>query len=142
MLTLSLPYPPSCNRLWRHERGGHRLSAEAVAWKRQAQWTALAAGCGLLGGDVEVALVLHPKLTKTGKASQTRLDLDNIIKIAIDSLNGLAYADDKQIVSIWAKLGDAKPQGGVTMHVGGFGEPRMTAIIHKDCCIITESRQD
>lgn len=118
MLTLSLPYPPSTNRLWRHERGGHRLSAEAIAWKRQAQWIAQAAGCGLLVGNVEVALVLHPRLTKTGKASQTRIDVDAPVKISLDSLQGIAYADDKQVVAVSCRVGQPCPDGGLTLTVG------------------------
>lgn len=117
MLTLSLPYPPGSNRLWRHERGGHRLSAEAIAWKRQAQWIAQAAGCGLLAGNVAVQMILHPRLTKAGKASRTRLDVDGGIKITLDALQGLAYANDKQVTRLSAQIGLPKPEGGLTVSV-------------------------
>ena len=35
-------------------------------------------------------------------------DMDNIAKIILDSLNGLAYLDDKQVTKlvIWKKYGD------------------------------------
>lgn len=29
-------------------------------------------------------------------------DIDNLIKAVMDALNGLAYADDKQVVQVWA----------------------------------------
>lgn len=118
MLTLSLPYPPGSNRLWRHERGITRLSAEAIAWKRQAQWIAQAAGCGLLAGHVEVALVLHPRLTKAGTASQTRIDVDAPIKISLDALQEIAYTDDKQVVAVSCRVGQPCPNGGLTLTVG------------------------
>lgn len=45
-----------------------------------------------------------------GKRVNKKPDIDNIIKIILDSLNGLAYADDKQITKIEASksytLGD------------------------------------
>lgn len=45
-----------------------------------------------------------------GKRINKKPDIDNIIKIILDSLNGLAYADDKQITKIEASksytLGD------------------------------------
>lgn len=37
-------------------------------------------------------------LNKTG-----RPDLDNIMKLCLDALNGLAYADDEQIEAVWAR---------------------------------------
>lgn len=123
MLTLSLPYPPGSNRLWRHERGGHRLSAEAIAWKRQAQWIAQAAGCRLLVGNVAVTLVLHPRLTKAGKASQTRIDVDAPIKLGLDSLQGIAYTDDKQVVAVSCRVGQPCPNGGLTVSVWPANEP-------------------
>ena len=39
--------------------------------------------------------VYHGKLRPTKKP-----DLDNIAKIVLDSLNGLAYKDDSQVVSL------------------------------------------
>ena len=51
-MRLSLAYPPSTNRLWRHQRGRMVVSAEAQAWKQAAVWQARAVGCPLLAGPV------------------------------------------------------------------------------------------
>ena len=46
-----------------------------------------------------------------GKLSPTvKPDLDNVIKVVLDALNGIAYNDDKQLLNIYAsKFYGAKP---------------------------------
>ena len=40
-----------------------------------------------------------------------RPDLDNLVKIIQDGLNGIAYEDDKQVVMVWSqKLYDDEPR--------------------------------
>lgn len=117
MSVIRLSYPPSANILWR--RVGRRMvvSAEARQWKAAAALTAQAAGMRVIAGAVEVQLVLHPKLTKAGKASVVRIDLDNAIKPTLDALNGVAWQDDKQVVRIVAEVGDPILGGGLTVTV-------------------------
>lgn len=62
-----------------------------------------------------MTIILHPKMRKNGKASDTRLDLDNCIKVALDSMIGVMYKDDKQIVRIVAEVGSAKDGGGLSI---------------------------
>ena len=116
-MTLTLPYPPGSNRLWRSVRGRTILSAEAIAWKQTAAWQARAVGCPPLAGNVAVQMILHPRLTKAGKASRTRLDVDGGIKITLDALQGLAYANDKQVTRLSAQIGLPRPEGGLTVSV-------------------------
>lgn len=95
--SLTLPYPPSTNRIWRKGRKGIIYAAPAaVAFKEAAAWSARAAR--VLGvakpSTVEVRIYLH-RPAKRG-------DLDNGIKIVLDALNGMAWEDDSQIESIQA----------------------------------------
>ena len=39
----------------------------------------------------------------TGKRPECRPDIDNIVKVAMDGLNGIAYDDDAQVVEISAR---------------------------------------
>lgn len=119
MTTLTLPYPPSTNRLWRHQAGRVMASPEAKAWKHQAAWIARAAGLTPIAGPVAMDVTLHPKLTSKGRASRARIDLDNALKAGLDALQGIAYADDKQITRLSAALGYPLPDGGLTVHVTG-----------------------
>ena len=54
-------------------------------------------------GPVAIHAVLHPRLTKEGRASETRIDLDNCLKLVADALNGILWHDDRQIVRVTAR---------------------------------------
>lgn len=92
-------------------------SKEADEFKRTAAHAAFVAGWRVCDGPVSVALTFHPKTTKQGRASETRLDLDNVIKVTLDALNGVAWVDDRQVVKLVAQLGAAIPGGGLTVEV-------------------------
>lgn len=112
-----LPYPVSANRYWRSFRGMTVRSKEASEYKRIAAHEAFVAGLRAVDGPVSVAITLHPKRTKAGKASATRMDLDNCIKVTLDALNGVAYRDDKQVIRLLAEVGDAIECGGLSVEV-------------------------
>ena len=90
-MRLTLPEPPSANRYWRVYRGHPVTSAEARAYKRRVQLTTRARP---LEGNV--CVMLH---WFRGRRSG---DLDNRLKVALDALRGIAFADDKQVVAILA----------------------------------------
>ena len=50
-------------------------------------------------------------------APLTRLDVDGGIKITLDALQGLAYANDKQVTRLSAQIGLPRPAGGLTVSV-------------------------
>ena len=116
-MEINLPYPISANRYWRIARNTLHLSAEARAYKQQAGWIAKKAGVRPLTGWMSVDITLLPRLTKEGKASRTRLDLDNALKVAIDALNGICWQDDRQIVAISATVGLPIHDGGLIIRV-------------------------
>lgn len=112
-----LPYPVSANRYWRTFRGMTVRSKEADEYKRTAAHSAFVAGWRAIEGPVSVGITLHPKLTKKGLPSATRMDLDNCIKVTLDALNGVAYRDDRQVVRLVAEIGQAHPLGGLSVTV-------------------------
>lgn len=116
MIKLTLPLPPSANRYWR--RAGNRIyvSQEAQDYKAHVGWLCNQQGIEPLSGDVWVALKVYRK--------QKRGDLDNTLKVTLDSLNGYAYTDDSQIVHIGAHRYDDKvnPRIEVTIYFGETGE--------------------
>lgn len=117
MTTLTLPYPPSANRIWRTAKGYQYTPKEVMHWKQTAWTIAHKAGVTQSTGDVHVEIKLHPRLTKKGTAAKRRIDLDNAIKATLDALNGIAWRDDKQVVRIVAELGEAKEHGGLTVSI-------------------------
>lgn len=114
-MKLILPYPVSANRYWRtvvaHRRDGPKkpraltfVSEEAKAFKQECGWRARAAGCKPASGLVELRVVLIPK-------NRVCMDLDNALKVTIDALKGIVYADDAQVFKIVAERRDPDPAG-------------------------------
>ena len=115
MVKLTLPYPVSANRYWRSfvPKGWARavvvVSPEAKAYKEQAGWIAKAAGLrNPVLGLVEVRIKLFPR-------DKRLLDIDNVLKVAIDSLAGIAYANDKQVNKVSAER--CEPDGRPRLEV-------------------------
>lgn len=108
-MNVTLPYPPSGNRYWRHVGARVVLSAEARAYKSDVAcimmelWTKPTASL--------VRLEVH--MFRPRKAG----DLDNTLKVLCDALNGHAWVDDKQIVEIHAYRHDDKDSPRVEVSV-------------------------
>ena len=91
-MKFTLDYPPSLNRLYRNVRGMTLLSREGREYKKRAGFMALQQRVRPLAGPLCVVLrVFRP---------QRRGDLDNSSKALLDSLNGIAWGDDSQIVEL------------------------------------------
>jgi crossover junction endodeoxyribonuclease RusA len=100
-ICLTLPYPPSANRYWRSARGRVFVSKEAKDFKATVRDIAQERGLNSpLAGDVIVDMTVY-RPAKRG-------DLDNSIKVTLDSLKGIAFDDDKQVVQIIAERRDDK----------------------------------
>jgi crossover junction endodeoxyribonuclease RusA len=90
---LVLPYPPSANRFYRNVRGRMVMSAEGRAYKKRV--AEMGGGVELEEGDVCLWLDFY-RPRKSG-------DLDNRLKVVLDALQGIAYANDRQVVEIHAR---------------------------------------
>ncbi len=112
-----LDYPISTNRYWRSFKGRTVVSAEARQYKKKAAALWGERGLPLRSGRVCVELILFPRSTKSGQPSKTRIDLDNCIKVALDSLNGVAFIDDKQITKLVAEIGNPAAGGALGVRV-------------------------
>ena len=95
IVTLNLPYPPTCNTYYRHTGGRTLLSRRGRAYREAV------GGCVLLqaprqrlNGDLSIMIRLQPP-------DRRRRDIDNTLKAVLDSLlhPGL-YDDDSQIVAL------------------------------------------
>ena len=111
--TIVLPFPPSANRYWRKFNNRMVLSAEATKFKRDAAILFKQGQYTSLGNNlVELYITIYrPK--KIG-------DLDNYLKVTIDSLNGLFFDDDKQIKRLTAERFDDKLNPRVEVIVSAY----------------------
>lgn len=117
--TFTLPLPPSANRYWRNWRGRMVVSSEARKYKEQA-FKALAEQGAVCLGDGPVAILIRVfRKIKSG-------DLDNRIKVVLDSLRGVIYQDDKQVVEIHAFRHDDRDNPRVEIQIASKDKPATT----------------
>lgn len=100
MTKITLDYPPSSNRYWRHDRGVIHRSNEANAYRDTVALLCMTAGITPLEGGVRLCVTFY-------RPAQ-RGDLDNLFKVLADSLQGHAYHNDSQISEIHAYRRDDK----------------------------------
>ena len=83
----------------RHMRNGHTyMPTEYTHYKRRVAEAYLAAGGGHMGA-APVALTIDV-MRVSSEPDTVRPDVDNIAKGVMDALNGVAYDDDAQVVSL------------------------------------------
>lgn len=92
----------------RHMRNGHTyMPTEYTAYKRRVAEAYLASGGGHVGAaPVAVTIDVMRELPGSrpkrvcAEPDTVRPDVDNIAKGVMDALNGVAYEDDSQVVSL------------------------------------------
>lgn len=120
-INITLPIPPSSNRYWRTVAyiskktrkpvASTYVSDEATKYKREV---------AKRHGDrtpvvSQIAITLHVfRERRSG-------DLDNKIKVLLDSLQGIAYVDDNQIVAIHAFRFEDKGNPRVEVEIEPLG---------------------
>lgn len=100
---LILPISPSVNHYLSHycldqdrrstpHRIGVKLTDRAKQYKHDVGWEAKAAGIRMMDGDVRVDIELF--------VGRTHIDTDNVLKMILDALTGIAWEDDRQVAEI------------------------------------------
>lgn len=112
MTRIFLPYPPSANRYWRNFRGRMVRSKQATAYRQTVRDAGAALGLTGRDGPLSVRIWLHPRKTVTGRASKVCLDVDNCVKVVLDSLQGVAYVNDRQVRRLEVSIQDDDPRDG------------------------------
>lgn len=112
-MKITLPYPPSANAYWRTVQGRIIKSEEARKYQQgvRLRWLTQARDARPnpeLGPVVVSVVVFRPR--RIG-------DLDNVLKVLLDSLRGIAFEDDSQVVELHAARFDdkANPRAEVTV---------------------------
>jgi crossover junction endodeoxyribonuclease RusA len=117
-MMLQLPYPPSTNRVWRTANGRTYRDPRANAYAKEVWSIAKARGMKPITGPVRIIVQLFPQAPKRDVGRPTRcIDLDNALKVVLDSLNGLAWQDDAQVTTIIARKMSPIQQAQVCVEV-------------------------
>lgn len=116
---IALPYPPTNNRYYRNIRG-KTLISEAGRQYKQRVWLAFRKA---LPGFQKLAGRLTVEVYAT-MPDRRRRDLDGIPKALLDSLTGLAWADDEQIDKLTIERVKVCKPGMVFVQVKTVGDGR------------------
>ena len=108
MYELELPLPPGTNRIWRVYHGITVLSKEARDFKQKVFMLAKERHLDEPTEDNVVVNILYaPKARKKEtNRPMRRMDVDAVIKPVLDSLIGIAYVDDKQVIDVRSRIVD------------------------------------
>ena len=111
----TLPLPPSANRMWRKGKYGQLYKTPvAKVYHQEVGWIVRASGMSVLDGDIVVTMRFY-RARKSG-------DLDNRIKLLLDSLQGVAYHDDKQVIELHAFRFDDKDNPRIEVEIENESE--------------------
>lgn len=115
-MKLTLPYPPSANRYWRSVGGKVLKSREARLYQQgvRLRWLTQRPA-GTPSRPPSCPVVVSVALFRPAR----RGDLDNSLKVLLDSLKGIAFQDDAQVVELHAaRFEDPEdPRAEVTVEV-------------------------
>jgi crossover junction endodeoxyribonuclease RusA len=99
VVTLTLPYPPSQNHIWKRGRTGMYRAPRYMSWLTAAGYALSAQHPGCIRGDYRIKITL-------GRPDKRRRDLDNTEKVVSDLLvrHGVIEDDSKavQISLAWS----------------------------------------
>jgi len=94
MIRLTLPFPPSVNRYWRHVGRRTLISREGRQFRERVCSALASRRMQRLDGALAVAIDLHPP-------DRRRRDADNFLKGTLDALEHAGvYGDDSQIAHL------------------------------------------
>lgn len=124
MIELSLPWPPSVNRIWRTPRKGPLAGRVLLAADgREYRRTVAAISLVTLGGTPQIESRLSVVM-RLSPPDRRKRDIDNSAKAVLDALmHAGVYRDDSQIDDLHIIRGAlAVNAGSVTVEIREIGE--------------------
>lgn len=117
VLSLTLPYPPSANRIWRVARGRIVLSDEA----RLYRFRVAAAVMNQIGFQRSIADPVRVTI-QVFPPDRKRRDIDNIFKATLDALtHAKVWNDDSQVKRVVVEM--CEPEKGGSLKIGITASP-------------------
>jgi crossover junction endodeoxyribonuclease RusA len=121
MRSLSLPFPPSANRLWRAWKGRNIKSAEYRKWLALGAADLLAQEAEPIPGPYRMTMIVN-------RPDRRRRDLSNLVKPVEDLLQSAGLirddADCQRLLVLWGSLPPAKDaRVFVHLHPAKANEP-------------------
>lgn len=128
----SVPGEPTSKARARFTKVGSKTVAYTPEKTKQGEyrvaWGFRAAG-GRFNKDTETAYAVHATFFN---GTMQRRDVDNMLKMILDSLNGVAYPDDTQVLEVWGRKTKVKKADARTeiklYSIGTIGRPMKACI--------------
>jgi crossover junction endodeoxyribonuclease RusA len=113
VIELEIPFPPSVNRLYKPKRFGSGIYKTEEAKRYTQTVFALTYNKGKLSAPlaIEMWIVAHPPKLKRKR------DLDNLLKITLDSLQGQVFDNDSQIGRLHIEWGPVDKAGYLEIRI-------------------------
>lgn len=130
MLHLTLPFPPSVNRYWRHVGQKTLISRKGREFRESVCSILAKRDFQPLRGDLAVSIRLDPP-------DRRRRDIDNFLKAGLDALEHAGvYENDAQIAHLEIDRGDRVPKGRMIVRIERHldYELRRMDLVQRVCC--------
>ncbi len=114
MISFTIPGEPVPKGRPRFANGRVYTPPKTVEYERKVRVFARNAKVRMLKGDIQLIVDFHLK-------TERRVDIDNLVKGCMDALNGIAWKDDAQVVSLVASklLGSLNPRCAIQLGEAG-----------------------
>lgn len=118
MVRLELPWPPTLNLYYRHDRGRTHISAEGQKYRA-------AVGIAVAMAKARWEFEAKDRIEMTIRANPPdarRRDIDNVLKALLDALErAQVYQDDSQIDKLTVERGEQVDGGWVVVTMEKIG---------------------
>jgi Holliday junction resolvase RusA-like endonuclease len=112
MILVRLPWPPSCNHMYRRAEGGQvRLTKYAATYRAVVRSILALHGARPIAGPVALTIDLYPPREKR------TMDIDNALKALLDALEGRCFKNDSAVCRLLVTRRERRAGGEVVVQV-------------------------
>lgn len=114
IIDIEVPWPPSANNNWRIARGRMVLTPSTINYKKHVSQQAYTWPRVTFDREIDINILAYPPIGKR------KMDIDNILKVLLDSLQGThLFDDDNKINKITIERKESVRGGKLEINLQG-----------------------